>query len=246
MKRLDFTPPLVGTSSAWERDDRAPDCARCGDTGIVGYEYTDHTRQAVSYLRCSCAATVRRGQRSGNLDAYADKTFATFVPLATVADYARRCAEYAANPSGWLLLTSKEYGTGKSHLAMAIANAVNGRGGSVYFATTPDLMDDLKATFDGGDDESYAARFERIRSAGLLVLDDIGAEKKSDFNAEKLFQIINHRYNRALPTVVTANRFDTLDGRLRSRLSDTALVERLDFNHAADYRRLDLAQRRAG
>jgi DNA replication protein DnaC len=82
---------------------------------------------------------------------------------------------------------------------MAIANAVNGRGDSVYFATTPDLLDDLKATFDGGDDESYATRFERIRTVGLLVLDDIGAEKKSDFNTEKLFQLINHRYNEPCP-----------------------------------------------
>lgn len=247
MNRTDFNLALVGDANAgmWERGEYAPACARCGDSGIIGFEYTDYTRQSVNYLRCTCAATARRGHQSGNLDAYADKTFSTFIGLPSVASHAARCADYAANPSGWLLLASAQFGTGKSHLAMAMANAVNARGGSVYFATTPDLLGDLKATFDGGETETYTQRFERIRNTGLLILDDVGTEQATAFNAEKLFQLINHRYNRQMPLVITTNRFDQLDGRLRSRLGDVGLVERLDFDHAADYRSLDFAARRA-
>lgn len=187
MNRLDFTVAIPAVAAgAWERDD-APVCARCGDAGIVGFEYLDHTRQAISYLKCTCAATAQRSRRSGNLDAYAEKTFATFVPLPSVAAHARRCTDYAANPRGWLLLESAQYGTGKSHLAMAIANAVHARGGSVYFHTVPDMLADLKATFDGTDGETFNQRFTRIRDVGLLVLDDFGTETRSPFNAEKLF-----------------------------------------------------------
>jgi DNA replication protein DnaC len=244
MNRLDFTTAVPDTAvGAWERDE-APACAHCGDSGIIGFTYADSTRQTITYLKCTCAATTRRTRRSGNLDACTDKTFATFVPLPSVAAHARRCADYAANPSGWLVLSSEQFGTGKSHLAAAIANAVNERGADVYFHTVPDMLEDLKATYDKGQDETFHQRFERIRNVDLLVLDDFGTEKPSPFNDEKIFQIINHRYNRALATVVTTNKFDQIDGRLRSRLIDVALVERLRFDHVVDYRSLNADQRR--
>lgn len=245
MNRLDFTRVDASIAAGvWAQDD-APLCARCGDSGIVGFEYLDHTRKAINYLKCTCAATVSGVRRSGNLDDYADKTFATFVQLPSVAAHAARCADYAAAPSGWLVLSSGEYGTGKSHLALAIANAVATRGGSVYFHTVPDMLKDLKATFDG-DEESFNQRLDRIRTVDLLVLDDFGTEQPTSFATTTLFQIVNHRYNRRLATVVTTNKFDQIDGRLRSRLGDVALVERLRFDHAADYRSLNADQRRGG
>jgi DNA replication protein DnaC len=69
-----------------------------------------------------------------------------------------------------------------------------------------------------------------------LILDDLGAHASTPWAQEKLFQLLNHRYNAQLPTVITTNqRLEELDPRLRSRLQDVGLV-----NHvlilAPDYR----------
>lgn len=235
---------------AWSRDDAAEEvpsvCASCGGSGIVGYRYTrPGSYSDVEYIRCHCYTPTPAAARAGGMDGYRDKTFTTFVALPSVAGHAARCAAFAEKPEGWLLMVGP-YGTGKSHLAMAIGNRQLDLGSSVYFATVPDLLSDLKATFDGGG-ETYTKRFERIRNVGLLILDDFGTEKPSDWNQEKMFQIVNHRYQRRMPTVITTNvDLRRIDGRLDSRLSDLDLVERLDFAAAADYRKLDFERRRGG
>ena len=67
----------------------------------------------------------------------------------------------------------------------------------------------------------FARRFEEVRTAPLLVLDDLGAENASAWAREKLYQLFNYRYNARLPTVVTtAQPVDELDPRLRSRFLD--------------------------
>ena len=68
---------------------------------------------------------------------------------------------------------------------------------------------------------SYDELFEAIRSAPVLVLDDLGAHSSTPWAQEKLFQLINHRYNARLPTVITLNSdVLDLDPRLNSRMSD--------------------------
>jgi DNA replication protein DnaC len=84
---------------------------------------------------------------------------------------------------------------------------------------------------------SYDAVFEGLRTVGLLVLDDLGAEAPTPWAAEKLYQLLNHRYNYRLPTVVTTNRdLDRLEGRLATRLRDRRLCQHVRLT-AADYRR---------
>jgi DNA replication protein DnaC len=80
--------------------------------------------------------------------------------------------------------------------------------------------------------------FERVREAGLLVLDDLGAENGTAWATEKLFQIINYRYNFRMPTVVTTNSrlLSHMDERLASRLSDIGLVHTIVLE-AQDYRK---------
>jgi DNA replication protein DnaC len=140
-----------------------------------------------------------------------------------------KCKEYAAQPEGWLVLTG-EYGCGKTHLSAAIANERMNKGRPVLFVVVPDLLDHLRATFSPSSQVRFDRRFEEVRTTPLLVLDDLGTENASPWAQEKLFQLINHRYNARLPTVINVgqarpggNPIDDLDPRIRTRILDLGL-----------------------
>lgn len=132
--------------------------------------------------------------------------------------------EYADNPEGrWLVLTGM-YGTGKTHLAAAIANTASDRGRPTLLVVVPDLLDYLRAAFNPRGHVSYGDRFRQIRDVPMLVLDDLGTESATPWSMEKLFQLINYRYVRELPTVfTTAKELEDLNKRIALRLMDTAL-----------------------
>ena len=77
-----------------------------------------------------------------------------------------------------------------------------------------------------------------MREAELLVLDDLGSEQNSPWASEKLFQLLNYRYNSRFPTVITTNnlRLQALDERIRSRLMDRNLVIEVTMDRVQDYR----------
>jgi DNA replication protein DnaC len=142
---------------------------------------------------------------------------------------------YSGNLKGWLLLQG-DYGCGKTHLAAAIANFAVNMGVPTLFLTVPDLLDMLRFSYDS-DDTTFEERFNEIRNASLLILDDFGTQNATNWAQEKLFQIINYRYINKLPLVVTTNlSLDEIDERIRSRLADPELVSKCRIN-APDYRR---------
>jgi DNA replication protein DnaC len=128
--------------------------------------------------------------------------------------------EYAENPSGWLVLTGT-YGCGKTHLAAAIANYRAAMGQPPLFVVVPDLLDHLRATFNPNSPVSLDRRFEEVRKAHLLILDDLGTQSATPWAREKLYQLFNFRYNAKLPTVITtANALHEMDKRIQSRMLD--------------------------
>ena len=142
---------------------------------------------------------------------------------------------YAQSLNGWLLLQGG-YGCGKTHLAAAVANYAVGMGVPTLFLTVPDLLDTLRFAYNDAD-TTFEARFEEIRNARLLILDDFGTQNATGWAQEKLFQIINYRYINKLPTVVTTNLLlDEIEARIRSRLSDPDLVTQSRIM-ASDFRR---------
>ncbi len=142
---------------------------------------------------------------------------------------------YAQEPKGWLLLKGG-YGSGKTHLAAAIANERLLKGLPALFIVVPDLLDYLRSTYSPTSEVTYDDRFESIRSAPLLILDDLGSQSATPWAQEKLFQLLNYRYNAQLATVITTNReLEEIDLRLRSRLADVALCEILGIQ-APDFR----------
>jgi len=111
---------------------------------------------------------------------------------------------YAKKPDGWLVLTGAS-GCGKTHLAAAIANYRIQNGLPALFIVVPDLLDHLRSTFSPNSEISYDDLFNQIINAPLLILDDLGTQSSTPWAQEKLFQIINHRFNAKLPTIYTTN-----------------------------------------
>jgi DNA replication protein DnaC len=174
---------------------------------------------------------------------YSDRRFETFDTQmglshdeqANLTRAAQVAYEYARQPNGWLVLMSKYAASGKTHLAAAIANFRQEQGDEVIFVTTPDLLDFLRMTFSPGSNTSFDRRFQTVRNARLLVLDDLGTESASAWAREKLFQLIDYRYVARLPTVITTSKQpDELDGRLYSRLADQRICSMVRIT-APDY-----------
>jgi DNA replication protein DnaC len=131
---------------------------------------------------------------------------------------------FAGKPRGWLVLAG-DYATGKTHLAASIANQRAQLGEPPLFVMVPDLLDHLRATFSPNSQTTFDRRFDEIRTAPLLVLDDLGTQSMTPWVREKLYQLFNYRYNAELPTVFTiaADALDGMDARLHSRLLDERL-----------------------
>jgi DNA replication protein DnaC len=97
-------------------------------------------------------------------------------------------------------------GTGKTTLAMLASKAALEAGHSVAIYSLPKLLARIRRTYDaepGGD--SYSAFFERLTSVDLLHLDDLGAEKKSDWVLEQLYALVNERYEEKRSMLITSN-----------------------------------------
>jgi DNA replication protein DnaC len=172
-----------------------------------------------------------------SLKPFDKKTFSTFDPSVPGVREAHEVAlRYAEDPVGWLIFQGG-YGCGKTHLAAAIAHQREDEGDTVFFSIVPDLLDHLRAAFAPTSELTYDALFERVRESGLLVLDDLGAENGTAWATEKLFQLINYRYNYRMPTVITTNArlMSHMDERIRSRLNDRGLVRYVQIE-AQDYR----------
>lgn len=218
--------PLVVTTNLAERDFEDRIASRLQDPELVS--------------RVRILATDYRNPTSdfghselSSLDLLHNRTFANFNlrkgeslnpdDLRSLDKAFHAARQYAERPHGWLVIIGP-YGCGKTHLAAAVANFRTDLGDPPLFIVTPDLLDHLRATFNPSSNISLDRRFEEIRTAPLLILDDLGTQATTPWVKEKLYQLFNYRYNAELPTVITsANSLDEMDPRIRSRMMDRRL-----------------------
>ena len=220
-------------SNGFERPE--PECALCQDRGWntpdVPPGHPDFGRRLV----CECQQPQIDRERHGRLVRYSNlanltrSTFDTLDPRGRAADPESRelfataseaAVRFAERAEGWLLISGPN-GSGKTHLAAAIANRAIERGRPALFVHVPDLLDHLRSAFSPQAAISYDDLFEQVRNAPLLVLDELGSHSATPWAEEKLRQIVNHRFNAQLPTVVTTTaQPQELEPYLRARLAD--------------------------
>ena len=213
-------------------------CPICGGAGFLRREVPVDHPDFGRAVPCECKlretrqAEVADLRSSSGITHLSQMTFDSFRPDGIGLNPDKRknlrqayetARQFAPDARGWLLLKGG-YGCGKSHLAAAIANERLARGESVLFVLVPDLLDHLRATFAPTSRVTYDERFETVRSTPFLILDDLGAQSVTAWATEKLFQLLNYRYNAQLPTVITTNReLEEIEPRIRSRLADATL-----------------------
>jgi DNA replication protein DnaC len=112
-------------------------------------------------------------------------------------------ANLAAGRGLWLM---GDVGTGKTTLAMLVSKAALEAGRSVAIYSLPKLLARVRRTYDAErGEQSYLEFFERLTAVDLLHIDDLGAEKRSDWVLEQLYALINERYEAGRSIVVTTN-----------------------------------------
>lgn len=225
-------------------------CSICEGAGYLRLDVGIDDPRFGEMVACECTVREQTKRRqhhlveASNLGPLRGKTFDNFVihrhmrPAKNSPEAAFKAAlTFAERPDRseaerlekprreWLVLGG-HHGTGKTHLAVAVANHRLDQGRAAIFIVVPDLLDRLRATFSPTSDVSYDELFESARETDLLILDDLGAHSSTPWAQEKLYQIINERYNRRLPTVITSNlRLDDMEMRLRSRIGDATLAD---------------------
>ena len=138
--------------------------------------------------------------------------------------------QYSERPQGWLVFNGP-HGSGKTHLAAAIGNRLIERGHLAFFVNVPDLIDHLRASFGPSSEMSYSDLFEQVKNSPVLILDGMETSINSSWAEEKLRQIINHRYNAELPTVITlSGHLGDLDPYLLSRMQSQELSRIININ----------------
>jgi DNA replication protein DnaC len=98
-----------------------------------------------------------------------------------------------------------DVGTGKTTLAMLVSRHALEARHSVAIYSLPRLLAEIRMTFDEGAERSYVDLLDRLAAVDLVHLDDVGAEKTSEWVLEQLYAIINQRYEEERAVMITTN-----------------------------------------
>ena len=212
---------------------QTPACPECNDVGWLTPSVPVGHPEFSKFHPCTCQEQLLQSDRLRRLRLYSNlgnmarftfesidndsiepDNFEVFNEALTVA------IAYARTPAGWLIFEGPP-GSGKTHLAASIANQLIISGLPVLFVSASDLMDELRSGYAPDNPLPFSEIFQRVAEAEVLVLDALGSHSTTPWAQEKLHQLINHRFNAMLPTVVTLScPLSDLDPHLKVRFED--------------------------
>jgi DNA replication protein DnaC len=189
-----------------------PDTCPFGLCDGGGFVVDEETAIAVP---CQCRETRINRARARSLSAVVPRRFrGVSFDRAPVVDMdpsvVREVRRYVEAVEGNLdggrgLWFTGDVGTGKTTLAMLVSRAALDAGRSVAIYSLPRLLAEIRKTFDEDADRSYLGLLERLTSVDLLHIDDVGAERTSEWVLEQLYAIVNARYEDERAMVITTN-----------------------------------------
>ena len=235
-KILDVAMPHVPSGSFAEGDHIGDDglivCGKCGTPKQCRVESPFHEEPMIVRCMCACeereeaerAARAQAEQAAAWADAMRDECFES-------ADFLRTCtfeADDRANPQvstaceryadtfsqndRYGLILHGGVGTGKSFMAAAIANRVIDHGFTALQTDIGSIATAMEPSF-----EKRKATLKRILGYDLLVIDDIGAQRSTEYMMQHVYSVIDGRYRQGRPMVITTNLdFEGLSGGLAS------------------------------
>lgn len=194
--------------------------------------------------RCSCFNTLLKNFSSKELSGASHiklSSFETFklsyysdsfnedlgiVPRKKMEEILRYCEKYADefSPESKSICMSGQTGVGKTHLSLSIAKEVLSKGFNVIYGSSQDLLRNVEREHFGksGDDTDALGS---LLGCDLLIMDDLGTEFESSFYNSVIYNIINSRLNKGLPTIISTNlNLSELESRYSDRVVSRLMV----------------------
>ncbi len=191
------------------RDDRRSGCPACAEEArekCEAEEWAAQRRQgAVAKLERRLGSAMIPPRFTGKtFESYRAETAEQKKALVSCRRYAEQFTENAQGGRCMLLLGKT--GTGKTHLAAAVAqHVIREHGATAIYTTVSRICQHIRGSF--GSDASYteAQAIELFAQADLLVIDEVGASRDNDFERMSIFEVVNKRYEEMKPTVLVSN-----------------------------------------
>ena len=138
-------------------------------------------------------------------------------------DYVKNWTQNLASGRGLFFVGN--IGAGKTHLATGIANALLAQAIPVVCKTGGAILNDIRKTFEKDNTQTESDITDLFKNVDLLIIDDLGKEPATEWVISTLYGIVNERYERELPTIITTNYADEELARRLSRNGDTTTGE---------------------
>lgn len=184
--------------------------------------------------------------KSGIKKRYLSRTIDSFSVTAenkrsfeVATDYIKNFREYFAQGKG--LYLEGPCGTGKTHLAIAIALAIINTGVPVICKTSIDILGDIKRCYERNSEVTEEEVLEAYKTVDLLIIDDLGKEQVTEWSVPVLYSVLNERYEALLPTIITTNYNTSALAEKLSAKGDTETAAAIISRFVESYKRVTMA-----